>query len=458
MITISKKDVLNELRRSVITCGIFYAFAFIVLLGYRWQTKLYYKGQMTKYHREQQDQKNKKKVKTIVEKVGKKNPYEVYENEIQQLTNDFRTTKVMIDAQLTRLNGYLTTLESIGGKSSTTWADLIVQKMENNDDTTIIKMDQWKRLMSTSSLQDLPDDEIKDLFDSAAKEVKSLLGAATASPSSSSTNWNAVSKIFKEESTNLVVREESVLVCPTAAQEIHVAKKTTFVDANAAHETDLQERLDRLDQLFSMRSHASGISMLLPDNRKEVEETVAKLIDSMLVDIVSFANELEQQIANNKDNSNKNSSCFDLEFVTALVDAGLTALAVNDDVRDALRKTALDRDPTLSEDSLILDADLPVEQPHKEIDMKINLRSVIDSPLIINLIQWIDQFVDLVGGYNDRLDLYLDSISHESGSIGELLVERLLCKAGFVDVDVKRYGDKLKIPRPIQQKIVQKLS
>ena len=144
-----------------------------------------------------------------------------------------------------------------------------------------------------------------------------------------------------------------------------------------------------------------------------------------------------------------------------MVDAGLKALVLNSDVRDALRTTALELDPQLKEDDLILDADLPVPKPQIMNDDNmtvINLRSVIDSPLAMKSIEWIDQLVDLIGGYNDKLDQYLDSLlSHESASVGEFIVERILHKAGLINVDIKHYGDKLKVPPVVQQKIVEKL-
>jgi hypothetical protein len=132
---------------------------------------------------------------------------------------------------------------------------------------------------------------------------------------------------------------------------------------------------------------------------------------------------------------------------------------LNSDVRDALRTTALELDPQLKEDDLILDADLPVPKPQTgDNTTVINLRSVIDSPLAMKSVEWIDRLVDLIGGYNDKLDQYLDSLlSHESASVGEFIVERLLHKAGLVDIDIKQYGDKLKVPPSVQQKIVETL-
>ena len=120
-VNISRKDLIKELRKAIITCGMFYLIGFLVLLGYRYQTKLYYRNQLLKHQAHQESLKENKNIKTIIQQVVKPNPYIKYENEITQLTNDFTQTKHSVAQQLTKVDTYLSTLESISEQKTSLW-------------------------------------------------------------------------------------------------------------------------------------------------------------------------------------------------------------------------------------------------------------------------------------------------------------------------------------------------
>ena len=168
-------------------------------------------------------------------------------------------------------------------------------------------MNQYKKLMSTSSIQNLKDEEIQDLFDTSIQEVKSLLLVGDTATTATTTNWNTVTKIFKDNSRTR--KKDSLLVCPkkTTTQNkqpiVKKKKNKKQVPDDAVYQQDLQERLESLDELFAMRSQqqhheSDSISsvFLLPETKAVVERDVRQLIDTTLQEIVHFANELEQQL------------------------------------------------------------------------------------------------------------------------------------------------------------------
>ena len=153
-------------------------------------------------------------------------------------------------------------------------------------------------------------------------------------------------------------------------------------------------------------------------------------------------------------------------MVNELITAGLNAQTAHSDVREALRKSILRYDSRLSEEELILDADLDIGAASnnradpscsnddgaagtcgrggngRPLIQNFNLRSKIDTPLLTKSVEWIDAVVDAIGGYSDELDQYLDQWTgfHGTTSVGEVVVERILEQAGKVgDVNVEKY-------------------
>jgi hypothetical protein len=115
-----------------------------------------------------------------------------------------------------------------------------------------------------------------------------------------------------------------------------------------------------------------------------------------------------------------------------MVEEGLLALHRHADLRTVLQQKVLELDPS-SADSIILDADFPMMQPTIPDRDTINLRRLLDTPLLTKTADWIDQLVEICGGYNDTLDQLLDSLAGRE-SVGETLVRRLLKELGRVEI------------------------
>jgi len=228
-----------------------------------------------------------------------------------------------------------------------------------------------------------------------------------------------------------------------------------------AYENDLHHYLEKFEEKFSNRAQGRGINALLPESIEQLEDIMESKMKIISEDIINVADDLEGKLdqittgvkGSTSSSSSVDSSCVDKEFVHTLVEAGLQALLTHGDVREALRKTTLQLDPKTLEDELILDADLPlIDESHiksygNDAMKSINIRSKIDTPLLMKSVDWIDHFIDAIGGYNDGLDQYLDSLTDYRGSnsVGELVVENILEQATLVgDVNVQEYLQKLR--------------
>lgn len=259
-----------------------------------------------------------------------------------------------------------------------------------------------------------------------------------------------------------IEKEPSAFICPPPSDSIDSKSEKNRDSSAYAFESDLQHYLDEFEKKFRNRVQGRGIHALLPESIKQLEDIMESKMKIILEDILDVADDLEEKLdqinTGVEDNgisssSSVDSSCVDTDFVHTLVEVGLQALLAHGDVREALRKTTLQLDPETSEDELILDADLPlIDESHMKssgnVAMKsINIRSKIDTPLLVKSVDWIDLFIDAIGGYNDGLDQYLDSLTDYRGSnsVGELVVENILEQATLAgDVNVQEYLQKFR--------------
>ena len=90
-------------------------------------------------------------------------------------------------------------------------------------------------------------------------------------------------------------------------------------------------------------------------------------------------------------------------------------------------------DPSFSADSIIFDTDFPMRQPTIPDPSKVNVWWLLDKPLLTKTTDWIDQLVELVGGYNDTVDQFLNSFAGRE-SVRGILVRRLLEASGWVEI------------------------
>jgi hypothetical protein len=81
-----------------------------------------------------------------------------------------------------------------------------------------------------------------------------------------------------------------------------------------------------------------------------------------------------------------------------------------------------------------LDADLdPPSQPLQE-KKTVNLRHVLDTPLLKESSKWIDGIVDMLGGYSDVFDQFVDKSAANDSSVGLSLISKIQTLAGKVEL------------------------
>lgn len=455
MLGLSKKQLWNELRLAVIAWGCLYGFLFVALLIYRYNTYSYYLSQKAKaealllQHASGVDTAKQR----IVKQVPKANPLQPYEAKLEEMTQELTAAHHSVQAKLETLQHHLETLES--WKNSPLLKVEVLQHSSTAGTDISPLLEHWQQLLSLPSLQEVSDEQLDLMFGRALGEME----AALQEPST--LDWNQLQQWLENDDMQ---RQDSELKCPSGNPR---RRRRRQKYPHAAYQSDLEHKMKELDDYFSKRTPAAGVRALGPNSHNALKEETVQGARVMLHEILEFVNDIEQRVASVAAQQHSEAdggaaasvSCDnDLELVTALVDAGLKAMAVHGDVREALRRTTLENDPSIEEDDLILDADLPLALSDKEMESTvINLRSVIETPVLVKAMDWIDDLADLVGGYNDRLDQYLDSLTDgKSESVGEVVVERLLHNAGLINIDVKKVGEKVKLSPSIQRKIMEK--
>ncbi|KAG7337739.1 hypothetical protein IV203_015455 [Nitzschia inconspicua] len=464
----TKRLLLVELRNAVQVWLILYGIMFVALLGYRYNTQRYYYNKqllLQQQHQEQQQQNAATIASTSAamteSSLAQDRIIEKYQTLIQSLTEDLSTTQNVIQSKLDTIETYRERLNLIQQSRSKAWQEPTLLQQDNSS-LDAMPLDHWRQLLAIEKLQDLSSEqELEYLFRHAIQEMNVIVSTP------SRVNWNHVKDVW-EEGTQIEHHPRDVS-CPESTQPKQKQPSTPIVPPDAAREQDLQEVLGNFDRFFSKRNGGVGVHALLPQTRKEVENWTLDTAETVLQEITMAIQQLEEQIKQQQqiqqnqgggattDTASLLASCdVDIEMISALVDAGLKAMAAQNSVREALHKTTLQYSDSSVE--VILDADLPASHNNKETFLAsnvINLRDVIESPLLIKSMDWIDALVDLMGGYNDKVDQYLDALAGRN-SVGEVVVENVLKRAGLLNVNVKELGDKMKVPPSLQRKIIEK--
>jgi hypothetical protein len=188
--------------------------------------------------------------------------------------------------------------------------------------------------------------------------------------------------------------------------------------------------MKKIENLLDRRVKGGTIATaLMPETIGVLERESRGRINSVFDDIIAKA---PKASGGGGDGSSSSNSCIDEEQLMGLIDEGLLALLRRADLRDVLQRKVLELDP--SAESVILDADFPMMQQRIPERKSINLRRVLDTSLLVETIAWVDQLVEMIGGYNDRFDQFLDSMASGRESVGEIVVRRLLEESGRVEI------------------------
>jgi hypothetical protein len=305
---------------------------------------------------------------------------------------------------------------------------------------------------------------LSSMFEKASSELSSFFNEKSAVDIDSVFHLNILLREMADISRDASETEEAC-VNPSARK-----RTRRGLHSDAITKEHFDDYIHSFDPLFQRRTQSAGVAAVSPDNESHLVESIdaeiQKAIDELLtqakgliakmqdqnggatIDLISAApTGTDGEILSVDD-------CIDTQFVYSLVEAGLSAQNVGGvGIRDALLKRAGELNPTAAKE-VILDADLPLTKPKDigrqtsssySISSSINLRDVIDTPLLVKSIDWIDQFVDMIGGHNDNLDRYLDSWTAENNggsSVGEAIVQHLLQRTGSINVDPKSVAEK----------------
>ncbi len=458
-------SVIGEILSSLLVLVVLHVAAFCIMTGYRYHTLEYYKVEAAMavelaLQREQQQQQQQQVRKPKKKITPLPNPLEPFDATVRLLSNDVFAAKESIDDTAERLiqqSEILMALEESVAKllESTKPMDL-----NNRPQIYPKQKSPLTDLLNTKSIYEIPSTDLKRLFEGAKQEIREIAQAK-----------DDDQRYILEQQLNIATKSSNVpkqpraFVCPSTesiisantddddddndddAIPVSVPNRQRALDA--AYELDLAAYLEKIETKFANRIQANGVNALLPKSLKVVQETLEDQLDIVIEDIVDFAKELEERMDSLGAASTTSSCDIDADLVASMVSAGLDAQVARADVQEALRTSIASHDPSISVDDLILDADLggggTCGSP--QALAPINLRSKLDTPLLIQSIDWIDMLVDALGGYNDGFDQYLDSLTnlHGTTSVGEIAVQSLLEQAGKVgDIDVEKYAKEAK--------------
>lgn len=509
-IKINKRLIATEAKKTILPLFVLYFIGFVFILAYRYHTQQYYTSQALLAAQHQvttstelledtiivsmnKKKKKKKKKVGVLQPTKINNPLEQYKEPIEQLSKELLDAQESVRIHTTKILQHLETLEAmeqsdiltqdlllllLPSSTTTTTTDDEDQevKLDSDSEKYDVKssLDHWRGIISIGSLREIPYDELKDTFDSVTKEIKAIENNNNSMmDDEESTEKLREQFMFDTILGSTVVKEQSEFVCTSIGGDSNNKNKknnnrvSSKTASSYAYENDLQDYLNEYEKKFGNRVQGQGIHALLPESIEALENTTESKIQIIIEDIYDLAEDLKEKLEHTtittktlSSSGDDKSSCVDPEFVTTLVDVGLKALLVHGDVREALRKATLQFDTETSEDELILDADLPLNNESlksssnnnnknnkNNLMQSINIRSKIDTPLLVKSVDWIDHFIDAISGYSDELDQYLDSITdyHGSTSVGEIVVEKILEQAGHVgDIDVPGYFQQMK--------------
>lgn len=509
--------VIKETKSALLLLAVLHLATFAIMAGYRYHTQQYYIAEASiarefalKAQAQAQEQavlarekallarekkkvavaaareKKKKKKKSIAKRQqNETNPMEQYEDPVKKISKSISEAQESVFDRMEEIRTQMHKLKRLEKDAE----DLMASALSNSekeidyvDDGSSVagmqsplELDHWKGFLSVGSLREIPDDDLPDFFFDAATEIMAIVEEfddddddATKKATISRTNKLAKQFVFDTSLGAKIVKKPIKFVCPVPPvkdsdenNDRNLQRRRTR-NNNAAYESDLEDYLKKFEKKFRNRIQARGIHALLPESIELLEEKIDQKMNILLEDIYEFADTLEEQLEMKTANANANSnngevtsSCIDPDLVAELVSAGLNAQMAHADVREALRKSILRYDPHLSEDELILDADLDAiggrsskggksgagstVSRDKPLIESINLRDTIDTPLLMKSVDWIDALIDVVGGYSDGLDQYLDNLTgfHGTSSVGEIVVEGILERADKVgDVNI----------------------
>ena len=227
-----------------------------------------------------------------------------------------------------------------------------------------------------------------------------------------------------------------------------------------ASEDDLEVHWSDIEAVLNSRmsnpqerfQNSAEVMALMQESRKTLKGAFADadgIVENMISESIEGA---DDKPASSSSTSSGCHDAADASIILDLVNAGLNALARNQDLRTELLRGLAELDAASAE-NLILDADFKMEPFLPTIPYPQEMsaqRVLVDTPLLPHLAAGLDKILDIVGGYNDSLDHYVDQLqerlvdvsNEEKSSLGKVFASTLLVQSGHV---------RIPIPEPVQK-------
>jgi hypothetical protein len=405
--------VMHHAGRAAMAWIVVYVILFFLLLGYKWQAKDYYQ---TEY-----ELKLAKAQQQICNTTA--GPWWVVQGTMmdEAMTGIRELTKLQ-DAELKTITQrqYLLQemkqrLEQLDLGAGIPEKEAKAQQLSGSLDT----------LLQRAALAEIPSSTVLNhLFGQAIADLKQVLRSAE------TFDWATVQAQLSAEfppKQPSVAEGGVALECRTASEE-------SSIPSEAARQSDLDEQVEAIEALLEKRVSVNvdeGLpGILSPQVFSSLESSARQRVHNTLRVIIRTATAGKPKASRSSRSSD--SSCLESEDVLEIVEEGLLALQQNANLRNVLRKKAIELDPSTT--SISLDADLPLPTPKIPRRETTNLGRFLDTPLVLQLARGIDHLIELGGGYNDQLDHWLDSVAGGRESIGEMVVRQLLEESGKIEI------------------------
>ena len=264
------------------------------------------------------------------------------------------------------------------------------------------KLTFLENLLKRPTLSTATESQLLHLSEQVMEEVNVIAA------SNASIDWDQVAAVltarYERAKEQDIARE-----CPA-----HVSS----IPDHLARESHFYQKVQQIEALSKQR--AQNLPLL------SKEEDMMRLLQERIEELP------EQEEEETQDDGRL---CVSTQDIEDMVDEGFNALQRRLDLRRVLTKYVLASWPDVNKTDLILDAVLDPPRP-KEVAGKdtVNLRHVIDTPLLKETAKWVDAVVDQLSGYNDMVDQFVDNLAAEGPTVGHVLVSNVQALAGKVEV------------------------
>jgi hypothetical protein len=260
----------------------------------------------------------------------------------------------------------------------------------------------FKELLELATLSDIDETKLLELSRRMKEEVDTIV------MTNATVSWPDVSSVVTARYER---RDPEPRSCPSTT--------TPQVDPSFARESHLYQQFQQTEKALKRRAEAMP-PLLHPD---------------------AVTEELQRQASNpppetkQGEDDGDDRMCVSQQDVVDMMDEGVNAIQRRLDVRRVLTNHLLSTFD-VSEADLILDAPLdpPTQNMPATKPITLNLRQVMDTPLLKEMERWIDAALDHVGGHFDSLDQLVDKLAADNSSVGKALMSKLQTLAGKVEI------------------------